>query len=85
VIGTGHVGLVTAACLAYVNHNVVGVDDDRRKLDLLARGEMPFFEPSLAELTRDAQRAGRLVFTGDLDDAVIDKDVAFICVGTPSA
>ena len=84
VIGTGHVGLVTAACLAYVGHDVVGMDDDRRKLDLLARGEMPFFEPSLAELTREAQRAGRLVFTCDLDDAVCDKDVAFICVGTPS-
>ncbi len=84
VIGTGHVGLVTAACLAHVGHEVVGMDDDRRKIEMLTRGDMPFFEPQLDRLVRAAQAAERLTFTTDLRAAIQDKEVAFICVGTPA-
>jgi UDPglucose 6-dehydrogenase len=84
VIGTGHVGLVTAACLAYLGHDVVGMDDDQQKVEMLTRGGTPFFEPALAGLVRAAQQAGRLSFTTDLEEAIRARDIAFICVGTPS-
>ncbi|MDQ3974396.1 MAG: UDP-glucose 6-dehydrogenase, partial [Actinomycetota bacterium] len=50
VVGVGHVGLVTAACMADLGHDVVGMDDDPRKLDALAAGAVPFVEPGLPEL-----------------------------------
>jgi len=84
VIGTGHVGLVTAACLAHLGHDVVGMDDDQTKIELLRRGETPFFEPALDQLVRAGQGTGRLTFTSDIREALDEKTVAFICVGTPS-
>jgi UDP-glucose 6-dehydrogenase len=83
VIGTGHVGLVTAAALASDGHQVVGMDDDRRKIELLRDGRMPFFEPGMEELVREQVSAGRLRFTCDLDEAVAEALVVFVCVGTP--
>src|SRR5688500_5465182 len=84
VIGTGHVGLVTASCLAYCGHEVVGMDDDHNKIAVLGRGGSPFFEPALDDLIRLGQTAGRLSFTTNLEEAIQGKAVAFICVGTPS-
>ena len=83
VIGTGHVGLITAATLARIGHNVIGVDDNRAKIESLLQGRMPFFETGLGELVGAECASGRLRFTPDLGEAVAEADVAFICVGTP--
>jgi UDPglucose 6-dehydrogenase len=83
VIGVGHVGLVTAACLADLGHVVAGTDDDRVKIESLQSGQMPFFEPDLEALVSAGTASGRLTFTGDIADALYGAEVAFICVGTP--
>lgn len=84
VIGVGHVGLVTAACMAELGHDVTGIDDDEAKIATLTRGELPFYEEGLAELVAAATSSGRLHLTTDAAAAVQDADVVFICVGTPS-
>ncbi len=84
VIGAGHVGLVTAACLAHVGHDVVVDDDDASKLDLIREGRAWFHEPGLEELLGEVVRAGRLRVAGDKAEAVGHGKVIFICVGTPS-
>jgi UDPglucose 6-dehydrogenase len=84
VIGAGHVGLVTAACLARIGHDVVANDDDPAKLELLAAGRPWFHEPGLAELVAEGLAAGRLRFTADKGEAVRHGEVIFVCVGTPS-
>jgi UDPglucose 6-dehydrogenase len=83
VIGAGHVGLVTAVCLAKLGHEVVADDDDAAKVDLLRQGTAWFYEPGLEELLREALTAGRLRFTSDKAEAVRHGEVIFICVGTP--
>jgi UDPglucose 6-dehydrogenase len=83
VIGTGHVGLITAGTLARVGHRVIGVDDNQDTIEALNAGRMPFFEAGLAELVAGATACGRLRFTGDIAEAVAEAQVAFICVGTP--
>ena len=65
VIGAGYVGLVTGTCLAETGNDVVCVDCDRKKIDLLNRGHVPIYEPGLAELVARNVSAGRLHFTTD--------------------
>jgi UDPglucose 6-dehydrogenase len=84
VVGTGHVGLTTAACLAHIGHDVLGVDDDAEKAAAIARGEVPFHEPGLSELVREALDAGRLRMSNDPREAAPHGEVVFICVGTPT-
>ena len=84
VIGVGHVGLITAATLAHFGHEVVGLDEDVRKLELLKKSKAPFFEPGLQELLDAVTAAGRLTFTDHPAQAMPGADVAFICVGTPA-
>jgi len=84
VIGAGHVGLVTAVCLARIGHDVVADDDDRPRLELLRQGKAWFYEPQLQELMTQALAAGRLRFTSDKAEAVRHGEVIFISVGTPS-
>lgn len=84
MIGTGYVGLVSGACFADFGHDVVCVDKDERKIAALERGEMPIYEPGLAELVANNTKAGRLKFTTDLKPAVAGADAVFIAVGTPS-
>jgi UDPglucose 6-dehydrogenase len=84
VIGAGHVGLVTAACLAHVGHEVMVDDDDAAKLDLIREGRSWFYEPGLQELLGEVVRAGRLRVAGDKAEAVDHGTVIFVCVGTPS-
>jgi GDP-mannose 6-dehydrogenase len=84
VLGLGYVGCVTAACFAAVGHRVIGVDRDEKKVRSVMEGQAPFFEPGLEELVRSNVQAGRLTATTSLADAIIDADVAFVCVGTPS-
>jgi UDPglucose 6-dehydrogenase len=83
VIGLGHVGLVTAGALARWGHEVVGYDVDTSKMEKLLGGEVPFYEPNLAELITEGHDAGRLRYTRDLPEALVDAEVAFVCVGTP--
>jgi UDPglucose 6-dehydrogenase len=84
VIGTGYVGLVTGACLADLNHEVVCVDLEKDKIARLNRGEIPIFEQGLEELVKRNLAANRLSFTTDLGSAVRVSQVVFITVGTPS-
>jgi UDPglucose 6-dehydrogenase len=83
VIGTGHVGLPTAGALARFGHHVLATDADRETVEVLARGEMPFFEPGLEDLVREGAEAGRLRFAADPAAAIGPADVVFLCVGTP--
>ena len=84
VIGVGHVGLVTAACLARWGHDVVGMDDDTRKISSLEAGQVPFHEAGLQELVDEGVASGRLSFTSDVMQALDGAEVVFVCVGTPS-
>ncbi|OPX84714.1 MAG: UDP-glucose 6-dehydrogenase TuaD [Pelotomaculum sp. PtaB.Bin104] len=83
VVGLGYVGMVTASCFAHLRHNVIGVDKDERKIELLAKGIPPFFEPGLEELIKEGQNNGRFSLTSDINEAICQSDIIFICVGTP--
>jgi UDPglucose 6-dehydrogenase len=83
IVGLGHVGLTSAACLAHVGHDVVGIDEDPDKLRIIGGGDSPFFEPELPHLIRSGLDEGRLSVTGDLSEAARHGEVVFICVGTP--
>jgi UDPglucose 6-dehydrogenase len=83
IIGTGHVGLITGACLAERGHRVLCVDSDERKIKLLKSRTMPIFEPGLEPLVVRNMKAGRLRFGGTNPDAVAFGKVVFICVPTP--
>ncbi|MBS0326662.1 MAG: UDP-glucose/GDP-mannose dehydrogenase family protein [Proteobacteria bacterium] len=83
MIGTGYVGLVTGTCLAEVGNDVVCLDVDARKIDVLRSGGVPIHEPGLEPMIRRNVAAGRLVFTTDVDAAVGHGAVQFIAVGTP--
>lgn len=81
--GAGYVGLVTGACLAEVGNDVICVDVDRGKVDLLNSGGIPIYEPGLTELVQRNHDAGRLQFTTDIEMGVRHGEVQFIAVGTP--
>src|SRR5436309_732646 len=83
VLGTGYVGLVSAACFAQAGQHVTCVDIDEAKIALLHGGEVPIYEPELAELVADGRRRRRLHFTCD-PSAVASADIIFIAVGTPA-
>jgi UDPglucose 6-dehydrogenase len=83
VIGTGYLGATHAAAMAESGFEVLGVDVDKAKVEALARGEVPFFEPGLAELLRRNVEAGRLRFTTDPAEAAEFGEVHFLGVGTP--
>ncbi|HEX5996329.1 MAG TPA: UDP-glucose/GDP-mannose dehydrogenase family protein [Jiangellales bacterium] len=82
VIGTGYLGAVHAIGMAELGHTVVGVDVDAAKVEALAAGRAPFFEPGLDELLRKHAQTGLVRFTTDYAEAA-DADVHFVCVGTP--
>ncbi len=84
VIGVGHVGLVTAVCLAKLGHSVIGVDKNAERIDQLNRGQCPFYEPGLDELLDEGLRQGRLAFSTRLSDGIVGSEIIFICVGTPA-
>src|SRR5512132_3964637 len=81
VAGTGYVGTVTGACLAYIGHQVSCVDTDIEKIAMLQRGEVPIYEPHLEALLKKVE--GSIVFSTDIASAVRESDVIFIAVGTP--
>ena len=83
VVGTGYVGLVAAACFAENGNSVIGVDIDEAKIKALLQGQIPIYEPGLAEIVVQNVAEGRLRFTTDIAVAVRECDVLFIAVGTP--
>ena len=85
VIGTGYVGLVTGTCFAESGNDVVCVDNNPKKVDLLNAGGIPIYEPGLEELVKKNHRDGRLTFTSDLVKAVRSARLIFIAVGTPQS
>jgi len=83
VFGSGYVGLVTGACLAEVGVDVVCVDIDQKKIEMLNRGEIPIYEPGLDKLVLDNAKKGNLSFTTDIAAGVAHGLFQFIAVGTP--
>lgn len=83
VFGTGYLGATHAVCMAALGYDVLGVDVDQSKIDALASGRVPFYEPGLPELLQQQLASGRLRFTTDVGEAAAFGDVHFLCVGTP--
>jgi UDPglucose 6-dehydrogenase len=83
IIGSGYVGLVTGACFADVGHNVICVDNDLRKVELLRKGKIPIYEPGLEEIVHRNVSAQRLRFTDSIKEGVDNAQVIFIAVPTP--
>lgn len=84
IIGTGFVGVVTAAVYASFGNQVIGLDIDEKKVASLKEGHVPFYEPDLEKLLVDQQSTGNLTFTTDYAKAISDAEVIMIAVGTPS-
>lgn len=84
VFGLGYVGTVSAACFAHWGHGVVGVDCNQTKVEMLNNGQSPIFEAKISELICAARDRERLAATMDARAAVLNSDIALICVGTPS-
>ena len=83
VVGTGYLGATHAVCMTELGYEVIGLDADPTKIAKLASGEVPFFEPGLAELLQKNLDTGRLRFTTSWTEVAEFADVHFVCVGTP--
>jgi len=84
VFGLGYVGSVSAGCLAYDGHEVVGVDPLPTKVDLINRGQSPIIETDIGEIIAATAKSGRLRATSDPVQAIRETELSFVCVGTPS-
>ena len=84
MIGTGYVGLVSGVCFSDVGNKVYCVDKDQNKINSLKKGNVPIYEPGLEELLKKNLKQNRLIFTSNLKKAVLDSNIVFICVGTPT-
>jgi len=84
VFGLGYVGTVTAACLAHKGHSLIGVDLSPAKVEAMGSGRSPVVEPRVAELIAESHSAGRLTATPNSEEAVLNSQISFLCVGTPS-
>lgn len=85
IFGLGYVGSVSLACLARDGHQVIGVDVDVAKLDLIRDGKTPVVEAGMVDLMQEAVASSRVSVSSDVRAAVLDTEISFICVGTPSA
>ena len=85
VIGTGYVGITTAACLAHLGHRVIGADIDARRVEQLSNGVIPIVEDGLEELVREGLASGNLRFTTDRAEAAAVCEFAYLCVPTPQS
>ena len=83
IIGTGYLGATTAACLTDMGFEVIGVDVDEAKIDMLRSGQVPFYEPGLDEILTENMKTGRLRFTTSFAEAAEFADLHLVCVGTP--
>lgn len=84
IFGLGYVGTVCAGCLAKENHEIIGVDPVRTKVQLVNAGKSPIIEAEIEEIIAEAVKSGRLRATDDSFQAVSDSEISFVCVGTPS-
>ncbi|MER5774779.1 nucleotide sugar dehydrogenase [Streptomyces sp. NPDC002039] len=84
VLGLGYVGCVSAACLASLGHEVIGVDVNQAKVDLVNDGKAPVVEERIGELIAEVVGSGALRATSDVREAIMGSDVSLVCVGTPS-
>lgn len=84
IIGSGHVGLVTGACLAELGNRVICSDNDNKKIASLKKGTMPIYEPGLEELIANNVKRKRLFFTSSIKEAMDKSEVIFIAIGTPT-
>jgi GDP-mannose 6-dehydrogenase len=84
VFGLGYVGAVSAGCLANGGHEVIGVDPVQTKVDLINNGQSPIIEADIGEIIASTVGAGRLRATSDVAQAILDTELSFVCVGTPS-
>ena len=84
MIGTGYVGLVSGVCFSDLGNDVICVDKDKNKIDLLKKGKIPIFEPGLSELVIKNVKNKRLTFSSNLKKSINKSDIIFICVGTPT-
>ncbi|MFY9742673.1 MAG: nucleotide sugar dehydrogenase, partial [Candidatus Sulfotelmatobacter sp.] len=84
VFGLGYVGSVSAACFASMGHRVVGVDVNPAKVEMMQSGRSPIIEAGMSELVAEGNKACRLHATMDSTAAVLESDISFVCVGTPS-
>ncbi len=84
VVGTGYVGLVTGVGFANLGNSVICLDIDKEKIDTLENGQLTIYEPGLQELFNRNFKGGRLRFTTDVQAAILESDIIFICVGTPT-
>lgn len=85
IFGLGYVGAVSLACLARDGHQVIGVDIDRAKLDLLRDGKTPVVEEGMVDLVRSVAASGRVTVTDEVAAGIRDSEISLVCVGTPSA
>ena len=85
IIGTGYVGIVSGTCFSEFGHEVVCIDKDATKVAALCQGQIPIYEPGLADMVAKNMAGGRLHFTTELSEAVPEADAVFIAVGTPSS
>jgi GDP-mannose 6-dehydrogenase len=85
IFGLGYVGAVSLACLSRDGHDVIGVDIDRSKLDLIMAGKTPVVEEGMVDLMERAAASGKVTVTTDAQRAVLDSEISLVCVGTPSA
>jgi GDP-mannose 6-dehydrogenase len=84
IFGLGYVGTVSAACLARDGHHVIGVDIDASKLSMLRDGRSPIIEAGMPELVAEVVASGRVEVTDDVEAAIHESELSFVCVGTPA-
>lgn len=83
VVGSGYVGLVTGACFAHLGHQVICIDNNLKKIQMLKKGISPIYEPGLEEMICHSMKKGNLSFSPKIDQAVKTCEIIFICVNTP--
>ena len=84
MIGSGYVGLVSGTCFSELGNQVICVDNDIKKINNLNNGKIPIYEPGLEELILRNVKQKRLKFSNDLPKSILNSDIIFICVGTPT-